>query len=43
MPFGTGDAYKKRVEQADFSQLAHLIKVYVFLMQTKSYLFWKNT
>jgi ABC-type ATPase with predicted acetyltransferase domain len=43
MPYGTGDAYRKHVEQADLSQLAHLIKICGFLMQTKSYLFWKNT
>jgi hypothetical protein len=43
MPYGTGDEYRKHVHQADPSQLAHLIKICGFLMQTKSYLFWKNT
>jgi len=42
MPYGTGDAYRKAVQQADPSQLAHLIKICGFLMQTKAYLFWKN-
>jgi hypothetical protein len=42
MPYGTGDAYRKHVEQADPSQLAHLVKICGFLMETKSYLFWKN-
>jgi hypothetical protein len=43
MPYGTGDAYRKHVQQADLSQLAHLIKICGFLIQTKGYLFWKNT
>ena len=42
MPYGTGDAYRKAVQQADPSQLAHLVKICGFLMQTKAYLFWKN-
>jgi len=42
MPYGTGDAYRKHVQQADPSQLAHLIRICGFLMQTKAYLFWKN-
>jgi hypothetical protein len=41
-PFGTKEEYTKRVEEADIDQLAHLIKVCGFLLQTKVYLFWKN-
>jgi hypothetical protein len=43
MPYGVGDEYRKHVEQADPSQFTHLIKICGFLMQTKGYLFWKNT
>jgi tRNA(Met) C34 N-acetyltransferase TmcA len=42
LPFGTKEEYMKRVEEADLGQLAHLIKVCGFLLQTKVYLFWKN-
>ena len=42
MPYGTSDAYRKHVQQADPSQLTHLVKICGFLMQTKAYLFWKN-
>jgi energy-coupling factor transporter ATP-binding protein EcfA2 len=43
MPYGTGDAYRKAVQQTDPSKFTHLIKICGFLMQTKGYLFWKNT
>jgi hypothetical protein len=43
MPYGTGDEYRKHVQQADLAQLTHLVKICGFLIQTKSYLFWKNT
>jgi len=43
LPFGAKQAYRKEVENLSLEKLAHLIKVCGFLMQTKSYLFWKNT
>jgi len=42
MPYGTSEMYRKAVQQADPGQLAHLVKICGFLMQTKAYLFWKN-
>jgi GNAT superfamily N-acetyltransferase len=42
LPFGhTGD-YEKKVNAATLEQLAGLIKICGFLMQTKAYLFWKK-
>jgi len=42
LPFGTKEAYEKKIMDADLGKLAHLIKICGFLMQTKVYLFWKN-
>jgi GNAT superfamily N-acetyltransferase len=42
MPYGTSEMYRKAVEKADPGQLAHLVKICGFLLQTKAYLFWKN-
>jgi hypothetical protein len=41
-PFGRKEAYAKEVMKVSLERLAHLIKVWGFLMQTKVYLFWKK-
>jgi hypothetical protein len=43
MPFGRKKVYAKAVIEAGLGRLTHLIKVCSFLLQTKGYLFWKNT
>ncbi|MDH5788016.1 MAG: GNAT family N-acetyltransferase, partial [Candidatus Bathyarchaeota archaeon] len=40
--FGTKQAYAKEIGKASLEKLAHLIKVYGFLLQTKVYLFWRE-
>ena len=42
MPYGTGDAYRKHVQQADLAQLTHLVKNLRFLDADKVYLFWSS-
>ncbi|MEM2779568.1 MAG: GNAT family N-acetyltransferase [Candidatus Bathyarchaeia archaeon] len=42
MPFGKKQTYAKDVRRASLERLARLIKACSFLMQTKTYLFWKN-
>ena len=43
MPFGSKDAYAEEVRGASLERLTHLIRICGFLMQTKVYLFWRNT
>ncbi len=43
MPFGIKHAYSGEVKKANLESLARLIKVCSFLMQTKVYLFWKQS
>jgi len=43
MPFGKKQAYAEEAVKASLERLARLIKVCGFLLQTKGYLFWKNT
>jgi ABC-type transport system involved in cytochrome c biogenesis ATPase subunit/GNAT superfamily N-acetyltransferase len=40
LPFGTREAYKRKIAHASVEKLAGLIKICGFLMQTKAYLFW---
>ena len=42
LPFGTKSAYVKEMMAADLDKLAKLIRICGFLMQTKTYLFWKK-
>jgi len=42
LPFGHMGDYEKKVNAATLEQLASLIKIYGFLMQTKIYMFWKK-
>jgi len=41
LPFGTRDAYIKGIMATDLDKLADLIRICGFLMQTKTYLFWR--
>jgi hypothetical protein len=42
LPFGHIADYEKKVNAATLKQLAGLIKICGFLMQTKAYLFWER-
>jgi len=42
LPFGHMGDYEKKVNAATLEQLAGLIKICGFLMQTKAYLFWER-
>jgi len=42
LPFGHMEDYEKKVNAATLEQLAGLIRICGFLMQTKVYLFWKK-
>jgi hypothetical protein len=42
LPFGHIGDYEKRVKAATLEQLAGLIKICGFLLQTKAYLFWRT-
>ena len=42
LPFGTKDAYVRGIMAAGLDKLAGLIRICGFLMQTKTYLFWKR-
>jgi len=42
LPFGTRDAYVREITAADLDELANLIRICGFLMQTKAYLFWPS-
>lgn len=42
LPFGTKDAYIKEIMAADLDKFVNLIRICGFLMQTKTYLFWKK-
>jgi len=42
LPFGHIADYEKKVNAATLEQLAGLIKICGFLMQTKAYLFWER-
>jgi len=42
LPFGHMEDYEKKVNAATLEQLAGLIKICGFLMQTKAYLFWER-
>jgi ABC-type transport system involved in cytochrome c biogenesis ATPase subunit/GNAT superfamily N-acetyltransferase len=42
LPYGTKKDYEEKIEAASLQKLAKLITVCSFLMQTKSYLFWKK-
>jgi len=42
LPFGTKEACVKEIIAADLNKLASLIKICGFLVQTKTYLFWKK-
>ncbi|MCJ7430935.1 hypothetical protein MUO83_06965 [Candidatus Bathyarchaeota archaeon] len=42
LPFGHIADYEKKVNAATLEQLAGLIKIRGFLMQTKIYMFWKK-
>ncbi|MBT0160783.1 GNAT family N-acetyltransferase [Candidatus Bathyarchaeota archaeon A05DMB-2] len=43
MPFGKKQTYAEEIHRASLERLARLIKVCGFLLQTKVYLFWKNS
>ena len=43
LPFGHIADYEKKVNAATLEQLAGLIKICGFLMQTKAYLFWRKS
>ena len=43
LPFGHMEDYEKKVNAATLEQLAGLIKICGFLMQTKAYLFWERS
>ena len=43
LPFGHMEDYEKKVNAATLEQLAGLIKICGFLLQTKVYLFWSKT
>jgi ABC-type lipoprotein export system ATPase subunit len=43
VPFGRKEVYAKEVMKANLEKLAHLLKVCGFLMQTKVYLFWRDS
>jgi hypothetical protein len=43
LPFGHMGDYERKVNAATLEQLAGLIKICGFLMQTKVYLFWQGT
>lgn len=42
LPYRLKQAYVKEIELLTLERLAHLIKIYGFLMQTKVYLFWRK-
>jgi endonuclease III-like uncharacterized protein len=42
LPFGTREAYRRKIANASIEKLANLIKVCGFLMQKKTYLFWER-
>ncbi len=42
-PFGKTSDYLKNLQNADSEKMAKLIKIVGVLMQTKVYLFWKNS
>jgi len=42
MLFGHKKVYVVEIKKTSLERLAHLIRVCGFLMQTKTYLFWKN-
>jgi len=42
IPFGTKEQYRRSVRSASLQQLAGLIKICGFLLQTKVYLFWRR-
>jgi hypothetical protein len=42
LPFGHMEDYERKVNAASLQQLAGLIKICGFLMQTKAYLFWER-
>jgi uncharacterized membrane protein len=42
LPFGHMGDYERKVNAATLGQLAGLIKICGFLMQTKAYLFWER-
>jgi len=42
LPFGHMGDYERKVNAATLEQLAGLIKICGFLLQTKAYLFWEN-
>jgi hypothetical protein len=43
LPFGHMGDYERKVNAATLEQLAGLIKICGFLLQTKAYLFWERT
>jgi ABC-type ATPase with predicted acetyltransferase domain len=43
IPFGKKEQYRKSIMTASFEQLAVLIKICGFLLQTKVYLFWRRS
>ena len=42
-PYGKGSEYIKCVQNADITRMVRLIKIASMLLQTKVYLFWKNS
>jgi hypothetical protein len=42
LPFGRMEDYEEKVNAATLEQLAGLIKICGFLLQTKAYLFWER-
>jgi uncharacterized protein with PIN domain len=40
LPFGSKEAYRKEITDANLDKLARLIRICGFLTQTKAYLFW---
>ena len=42
-PFGKPSDYSETLKKADNQRIAKLIRIAGVLMQTKVYLFWKNT
>ena len=42
-PYGKRELYKQRVKTATLEKLAKLIHVTALLLQTKVYLFWRNS
>jgi hypothetical protein len=40
LAYGTKSSYVNEIMEVNLDKLAHLIRIYGFLMQTKVYLFW---